>query len=58
MRFSPFRVPSQSIVGNAEKRFQLLQNDAREREHFSGAKVFDTIANLRLLGKPPVDESA
>jgi hypothetical protein len=51
-------IPNQSIVGDAEKRFGLLEEDGRVREHFSGAKVFDTIANLRLLGKPPTDQSA
>jgi len=25
-------------------------------DHFSGAKVFDTIANLRRLGKPPAND--
>jgi hypothetical protein len=34
----------------------LLKEDGRVREHFSGAKVFDTIANRRLLGKPPAND--
>jgi len=34
----------------------LLKEDGRVRAHFSGVKVFDTIANLRLLGKPPTGD--
>jgi hypothetical protein len=49
--------PNQSIVGNAEKRFWLLKEGCRVQEHFSGAKVFDNIANLKHLGKLPADES-
>jgi hypothetical protein len=41
--------PVQRYVRNSKK-------VCRAREHFSGAKVFDNIANLGHLGKLPADD--
>jgi hypothetical protein len=43
-------------MGNAEKRLLTAGRSKSEREHFSGVKVFDNIANLRHLGKLPAGE--